>query len=180
MLEMHSMTFRHLIRTKLFVPLWEDGTMRQQHSESVRVFVWKIHTYLLCSVNWRWWLFHFHVDIHEQNDRFVLYNSYSAWLRAGRFEDRIPVWESFLYMSRRTLGPTQLPLQWVSGLSRDKSGRGAVLTTYFLLAPRSPMSRTIPIVLFWAFEACSVNLTLRSLFVLTNEMTCMQISIRYC
>jgi hypothetical protein len=34
------------------------------------------------------------------------------------------------------LGPTQLPIQWVQGLSRDESGRGVVLTTQLHLAPR--------------------------------------------
>jgi hypothetical protein len=39
------------------------------------------------------------------------------------------------------LGPTQSPVQWVPGLSRGLSGRGVVLTTHPLLAPRSRMSR---------------------------------------
>jgi hypothetical protein len=43
------------------------------------------------------------------------------------------------------LGPTQPPVQWVPGLSREESGRGVVLTTHPLLGPRSRKSRAIPL-----------------------------------
>ena len=37
----------------------------------------------------------------------------------------------FPYLSRRALGPTQPPVQWVPGLSRGvKSGRGVTLTPF--------------------------------------------------
>jgi hypothetical protein len=49
----------------------------------------------------------------------------------------------FSHTPRTTLGPTQPPVQWVEGLSRGYSGRGVVLTTQPLLAPRSRKGRAI-------------------------------------
>jgi hypothetical protein len=47
-------------------------------------------------------------------------------------------------------GPTQPPVQWVPGLSREYSGRGVVRTTHPLLGPRSRMSRATPLLLLYA------------------------------
>ena len=53
--------------------------------------------------------------------------------------------------SRPVLGPTQPPVQWVSGLSPGvKCGRGVLLITYPLLVPRSWKNRAIPLPTLWA------------------------------
>ena len=57
----------------------------------------------------------------------------------------------FSHLSRPTLGPTQLPVQWVLGLSPGvKSGRGVTLTPHPLLVPMSWKSRAIPLLPLWA------------------------------
>jgi hypothetical protein len=58
----------------------------------------------------------------------------------------------FSHTSRPALGRTQPPVQWVPGISRGKSGRGVVLTTHPLLAPRSRMSRAILLLPLWALR----------------------------
>jgi hypothetical protein len=62
-----------------------------------------------------------------------------------------PTHTRFSHPSRPALEPTQPPLQWVPGLSRGQSGRGVVLTTHPLLAPRSRKGRAIPLSPLWAF-----------------------------
>jgi len=52
----------------------------------------------------------------------------------------------FPHLSRPALGPTQLPVQWVPGLSPGvKSGRGVALTPYPLLVLWSRKGRAIPL-----------------------------------
>jgi hypothetical protein len=60
---------------------------------------------------------------------------YIKSLRVGRFGDRIPVVVGFFAPA---LEPTQLPVQWVSGLFLGwQRGRGVAMTTNPNSAPRS-------------------------------------------
>jgi hypothetical protein len=53
----------------------------------------------------------------------------------GRSEDRIPV--NFKFPSKPALGPTQFPVQWVSGFFPwRKAYTGLALTTIPYLAPK--------------------------------------------
>ena len=55
-------------------------------------------------------------------------------------------WEwDFPHLSRQALGPTQLPVQWVPGLSRGKERPGRDADPSPLLVPRLWKSRAIPL-----------------------------------
>jgi hypothetical protein len=54
------------------------------------------------------------------------------------------------HTSKPALGSIQLLVQWVTGLSQKWSGRGVMLTTHPLLAPRLRMSRAILLLHLWA------------------------------
>jgi hypothetical protein len=59
----------------------------------------------------------------------------------------------FPNLSRSALGTTQLPVQWVPGLSRGVNyGRGLTLTPHPLLVPWSWKSRVIPVLPLWAVQ----------------------------
>jgi hypothetical protein len=60
----------------------------------------------------------------------------------------------FLHLSRPALGPTQLPIRWVSGLSRGKGDRSVTSNTHPHLVPWSRKSRAIPPLPLWARVAC--------------------------
>ena len=57
----------------------------------------------------------------------------------------------FPHLSRPVLGPTQPPVQWVTGsLPGVKSGRGVTLTHYPFLVPWARKSTAIPVLPLWA------------------------------
>ena len=79
--------------------------------------------------------------------------------------------------SRPALGPTQLPVKWVSVLSpRVKCGRGVVVTTHSLLVPRSwkssynsihPLVHTGPVTGSICFYICIIIIIITINFVLS-------------
>jgi hypothetical protein len=79
------------------------------------------------------------------------FHVWTCWLDGPEIESR---WRrDYSHTSRPTLGHTQLPVQWVPDFSQRKSGRGVVLTTHPLLAPRSRECRVIPLLPLWVFES---------------------------
>jgi fatty acid desaturase len=81
-----------------------------------------------------------------------LFRRYSDWLRAGRSGDQIPVGARFF--AHVQTGPGAHPASCTMGTGSfpgvKRPGRGA--DHPFLLAPRSRMSRTIPLLPFWALR----------------------------
>ena len=66
----------------------------------------------------------------------------------------------FLHTSREALDPTQLSVQLITGLSR-----GITMNTYPQLGPKSGSSRSLPLLPFCAFLACS-KMTRTSTFLI--------------
>jgi hypothetical protein len=79
------------------------------------------------------------------------------WLDGPGFEFRCG--RDFPHLSIMALGPTQPPVQWVPGLSREIScGRGVTLTPHPLLVPRSKQRRAISLLSLRAFVKSETSL----------------------
>jgi hypothetical protein len=87
--------------------------------------------------------------------------SFTDWLRTGRSGDRIPVGARFFAHVQTDPGAHPPSCTMDTGSFPGLNGRGVVLTTHPLLAPRSWVSRTIPLLPLLAFGACyRANFTL--------------------
>ena len=102
------------------------------------------------------------VVAHIQADRCRSFSTYSITSRPGSSVSIAtdygldgpgsnPGGDEILCLSRPALGPTQPPVKWVRGISREyKCSQGVLLTTHPLLVPRSWKSRVIPLPTLWA------------------------------